>query len=102
MQKADIDINLQKDESNLDISHEEMRSKLMASGKDGVGSATALDMSNSPKVTAESFSEQSRAKLNNSFFSGVYEDRVYVERLCGYRDRVIAVSYTHLTLPTKA
>lgn len=48
-----------------------------------------LNVSNSPKVTAESFYEYSQAKLKDVFFSGVYEDRIYVESVKGYRDRVI-------------
>ena len=50
---------------------------------------TNLNVSNSPKITAENFSEYSSSKLNSTFFSGKYEDRVYVESLRGYRDRVI-------------
>ena len=48
-----------------------------------------LNISNSPKVTAESFYEYSQTKLKDVFFSGVYEDRIYVESVKGYRDRVI-------------
>ena len=48
-----------------------------------------LNETNSPKVTIETFSEYSQTKLGDVFFSGVYEDRVYVESLKGYRDRVI-------------
>ena len=48
-----------------------------------------LNETNSPKVTIETFSEYSQTKLRDVFFSGVYEDRVYVETLKGYRDRVI-------------
>ena len=48
-----------------------------------------LNVSNSPKVTTESFYEYSQAKLKDVFFSGVYEDRIYVESVKGYRDRVI-------------
>ena len=50
---------------------------------------TNLNVSNSPKITAENFSEYSSSKLNSTFFSGKYEDRVYVENLGGYRDRVM-------------
>ena len=50
---------------------------------------TNLNASNSPKITAENFNEYSSSKLNSTFFSGKYEDRVYVENLGGYRDRVI-------------
>ena len=50
---------------------------------------TNLNVSNSPKITAENFNEYSSSKLNGTFFSGKYEDRVYVENLGGYRDRVI-------------
>ena len=50
---------------------------------------TNLNVSNSPKITAETFNEYSSSKLNSTFFSGKYEDRVYVENLGGYRDRVI-------------
>ena len=52
-------------------------------------SHTNLNVSNSPKITAENFNEYSSSKLNSTFFSGKYEDRVYVENLGGYRDRVI-------------
>ena len=52
-------------------------------------SHTNLNVSNSPKITAETFNEYSSSKLNSTFFSGKYEDRVYVENLGGYRDRVI-------------
>ena len=83
------DINVHKDESMLDTTHEKIESALISSGKDGVVSVTTLDVSTSPKVTVESFSEQSRAKLKDAFFSGIYEDRVYVESLSSYRDRVI-------------
>ena len=48
-----------------------------------------LNESSSPKVTAETFTVQSRDKLKDVFFSGTYEDRVFVECLHGYRDRVI-------------
>ena len=48
-----------------------------------------LNVSNSPKVTAESFYQYSQTKLKDVFFSGVYEDRIYVESAKGYRDRVI-------------
>ena len=48
-----------------------------------------LNVSNSPKVTAESFYQYSQTKLKDVFFSGVYEDRIYVESVKGYRDRVI-------------
>ena len=48
-----------------------------------------LNVSNSPKVTAETFDEYSQSKLKDAFFSGTYEDRVYVESLKSYRDRVI-------------
>ena len=48
-----------------------------------------LNETNSPKVTIETFSEYTQTKLRDVFFSGVYEDRVYVETLKGYRDRVI-------------
>ena len=50
---------------------------------------TNLNVSNSPKITVENFNEYSSSKLNSTFFSGKYEDRVYVENLGGYRDRVI-------------
>ena len=50
---------------------------------------TNLNVSNSPKITVENFNEYSSSKLNSTFFSGKYEDRVYVESLGGYRDRVI-------------
>ena len=72
---------------NLDISHE-IGSPLLSSEQE-VCSAATSDVTSSPKVTVESFSEQSRAKLKHAFFSGVYEDRVYVESLFSYRDRVI-------------
>ena len=49
---------------------------------------TNLNVSNSPKITVENFNEYSSSKLNSTFFSGKYEDRVYVESLGGYRDRV--------------
>ena len=52
-------------------------------------SHTNLNVSNSPKITAETFNEYSSSKLKSTFFSGKYEDRVYVESLGGYRDRVI-------------
>ena len=52
-------------------------------------SHTNLNVSNSPKITAKNFNEYSSSKLNSTFFSGKYEDRVYVESLGGYRDRVI-------------
>ena len=52
-------------------------------------SNTNLNVSNSPKITPETFNEYSSSKLNSTFFSGKYEDRVYVENLGGYRDRVI-------------
>ena len=63
---------------------------LASLGNDAVRSPTCAisDVNNSPKVTAESFAMQSRTKLENTFFAGTYEDRVYVENLCGYRDRV--------------
>ena len=48
-----------------------------------------LNETNSPKVTRETFNEYSLTKLKDVFFSGTYEDRVYVESLEGYRDRVI-------------
>ena len=48
-----------------------------------------LNETNSPKVTIETFSEYTQTKLRDVFFSGVYEDRVYVETVKGYRDRVI-------------
>ena len=48
-----------------------------------------LNETNSPKVTRETFNEYSQTKLKDVFFSGTYEDRVYVECLKGYRDRVI-------------
>ena len=51
-------------------------------------SHTNLNVSNSPKITAETFNEYSSSKLKSTFFSGKYEDRVYVESLGGYRDRV--------------
>ena len=50
---------------------------------------TNLNVSNSPKITVENFNEYSSSKLNSTFFSGKYEDRVYVENLGGYRDRVM-------------
>ena len=52
-------------------------------------SHTNLNVSKSPKITAETFNEYSSSKLKSTFFSGKYEDRVYVESLGGYRDRVI-------------
>ena len=52
-------------------------------------SHTNLNVSHSPKITAETFNEYTSSKLKSTFFSGKYEDRVYVESLGGYRDRVI-------------
>ena len=48
-----------------------------------------LNESSSPKVTPESFAEHAREKLKDTFFSGTYEDRVFLESIQGYRDRVI-------------
>ena len=67
-------------ESDSDASHNESRNTLLRSD---------LNESSSPKVTAETFNVQSRDKLKDVFFSGTYEDRVFVECLRGYRDRVI-------------
>ena len=67
-------------ETDSDTSHNKARNTLLRSD---------LNESSSPKVTAETFTTQSRDKLKDAFFSGTYEDRVFVECLQGYRDRVV-------------
>lgn len=67
-------------ETDSDTSHNKARNTLLRSD---------LNETSSPKVTAETFTAQSRDKLKDVFFSGTYEDRVFVECLQGYRDRVI-------------
>ena len=54
-----------------------------------LASKNNLNDSHSPKVTIETFHEQSKAKFQSAFFSGTYQDRVYVESLGSFRDRVI-------------
>ena len=54
-----------------------------------LASKNNLNESHSPKVTIETFHEQSKAKFQSAFFSGTYQDRVYVESLGSFRDRVI-------------
>lgn len=82
-------ISLQSNETNLDQNSEDIATPLGNLRNGGIVSKTNLNESHSPKVTPETFNEQSKAKFKDAFFSGTYEDRVYVESLGSYRDRVI-------------
>ena len=72
-----------------DTSQNKSRAPVLNTKSDGAISTKKENETNSPKISVETFTERSRTKLRDMFFSGTYEDRVYVESLQGYRDRVI-------------
>ena len=95
--KPNTDSDSQKDGNNLEKSNKAVvDTPLVPLDKvRPTSTPSSLDVSQSPKLTAQSFGEYAKAKLENAFFSGTYEDRVYVESLGGYRDRVIVDQDEH-------